>query len=362
MNTDLYMIYGTNYQQMARDILEAAHIADEIKDPHARIALKPNLVLDAHPDLGATTHPELLAGTIDYLRDHGFNNIVIMESSWVGCKTGAAYKKAGYQKLCHDYDVPFIDLQKDTWKEYDAKGVTIKVCDQAMKVDYMINFPVLKGHCQTYITCALKNNKGLIPNVEKRRFHTMGLHKPIAHLNTVVPINFIMVDNICGDLDFEEGGNPVMMNRVIGGFDPVLIDAFVCETMGYDVDDVPYIRIAEKLGVGCADITQANIVELNEPVVVPTDHQPYQVRHLARYVQPIDACSACYGSLIHALHRMNDQGMLRHHRESIAIGQGYRQKTGKIGVGNCTHRFELCIHGCPPKASEILEFLEKNWE
>lgn len=76
----------------------------------------------------------------------------------------------------------------------------LNVCDFPMSLDFLINMPVLKGHCQTTITCALKNNKGLIPNSEKRKFHTMGLHKPIAHLATVVPNDFILVDNICGDL------------------------------------------------------------------------------------------------------------------------------------------------------------------
>ena len=42
----------------------------------------------------------------------------------------------------------------------------------------------------------------------------MGLHKPIAHLNTGIHQDFIVVDNICGDLDFEDGGNPVVMNRI----------------------------------------------------------------------------------------------------------------------------------------------------
>ena len=49
----------------------------------------------------------------------------------------------------------------------------------------------------------------------------MGLHKPIAHLSTVVRSDFILVDNICGDLDFEEGGNPVSMNRIWAAKDPV---------------------------------------------------------------------------------------------------------------------------------------------
>lgn len=32
--------------------------------------------------------------------------------------------------------------------------------------------------------------------------------------------------------------------------DPVLCDAFVCHLMGYEVEEVPYIRMAEELGVG----------------------------------------------------------------------------------------------------------------
>lgn len=92
----------------------------------------------------------------------------------------------------------------------------------------------------------------------------MGLHKPIAHLNTVARNDFILVDNICGDLDFEEGGNPVVMNRILAFLDPVLCDSFVCESMGYSPEEVEYITRAEQLGVGSMDTSSANVVYLNE--------------------------------------------------------------------------------------------------
>ena len=50
----------------------------------------------------------------------------------------------------------------------------------------------------------------------------------------------------CGDLDFEDGGNPVVMNRIWAGTDPVLIDSYVCQIMHYTTKDVPYIELAEK--------------------------------------------------------------------------------------------------------------------
>ena len=74
--------------------------------------------------------------------------------------------------------VPFVDLQRDTSRTYDAKGMQLRICDAAMDGAFLINMPVLKGHCQPHVPCALKNAKSVIPNAEKRRFHTLGLHKP----------------------------------------------------------------------------------------------------------------------------------------------------------------------------------------
>lgn len=359
----ILMIHGTDYVSMVKELLEKADIASEIPGPDAEIVLKPNLVTDSDPSRGATTHPELLAGTIEYLKEHGFRNIVIMEGSWVGCITEYAYKVAGYDSVCRKYDVPFVDLQKDSSREYDCAGMKIRICDRPMKADYLINMPVLKGHCQTTVTCALKNLKGIIPNAEKRRFHTLGLHKPIAHLSVKAKDSFIIVDNICGDLDFEEGGNPVQMDRILGVWDPVLCDAFVCESMGYEVDDVPYIRMAEKLGVGSADTSGAEILRLNEPSVKSSRFRMTgRVKRLAQNTDPQDACSACYGSLIHALNRMSEDGTLGKHRNRIAIGQGYKGKSGEIGVGQCTSCFKKNLKGCPPKASEIRAFLEDEWD
>ena len=180
-----------------------------------------------------------------------------------------------------------------------------------MDIDYLINMPVLKGHCQTNVTCSLKNLKGCIPNTEKRKFHTMGLHKPIAYLSKVIKSNLILVDGLVGDLNFEEGGNPVQMNRIIAGVDPVLVDSYVTELMGYEISDVEYIEIADRIGVGSSDVDSANIVELNKDTIASKKIKfSRRIEYLSRYVDEKDACSACYGSLIHALERLDEKGKL----------------------------------------------------
>ena len=359
---DILIIHGTDFKEMAKQILTRADVAALIGDRDKQVALKPNLASANAPSTGATTHPQLLAGAIEYLQEHGFHHISVIEGAWVGDRTDLAARAAGCDKVCRAYNVPFYDLQKDSWKEYDAHGMNIRLCDRAAAADYLINMPVLKGHCQTLITCALKNNKGVIPNSEKRRFHTLGLHKPIAHLNTIARNDFILVDNICGDLDFEEGGNPVVMNRVLGFKDPVLCDAFVCDCMGYSVDDVPYITMAEKLGVGSTDTAHANMIYLNQATEADSKFRmTRRVQHLAAYTAPEDACSACYGSLIYALDRLNDMGYLRKGLPPVCIGQGYKGQEGAIGVGQCTSCFAKTLGGCPPKAADIVDFLSTQW-
>ena len=358
---EIYIKSGTEYKDVTKELLEQCGLAEQIPAKDLQIGIKPNLVSPTEASWGATTHPEIVAGIIEYLQEKGFAKIAILEGSWVGDKTTEAYELCGYRELSEKYQVPFWDMQKDTGVDRDCGGMALKICSSVEKIDFLINVPVLKGHCQTKITCALKNMKGLIPNTEKRRFHALGLHKPIAHLNMGIRQDFIVVDNICGDLDFEDGGNPVVMNRIWAGMDPVLIDAYVCQVMHYQTSDVPYVKLAEELGAGSADLSQAEIIFCEE-TAKKTLPKSRKVVELQDAVEEVESCSACYGYLIPALEMLKNDGLFEKLDTKICIGQGYRGKTGKLGVGACTCRFEHNLNGCPPTENQIYEFLKKYIE
>ena len=315
---------------------------------------------------GGTTHPEVISGIIEYLQENGFSRIIVAEGSWVGDRTADAFDYCGYNALSEKYGVPLVDTQKEKWHEKDCAGMKLNITNVVDRIDFLINVPVMKGHCQTRMTCALKNMKGLIPNSEKSRFHRLGLHKPIAHLQKGIHQDFIVVDHICGDLDFEEGGNPVVRNCVMAATDPVLVDAYACHLMQYSVDEVPYVRMAEKLGVGTADLSRAEIIRLNAGS--EEDELPRQDRILevSYAVEEVDSCSACYGNLVHALTRLREEGLLDKLTDRIAIGQGMQGRTGRLGVGRCTGKFDTCIMGCPPEPEkiyrELKEYIVKNMQ
>jgi uncharacterized protein (DUF362 family) len=362
MEKNIYTAYGSDIKETTLLLLDAAN-AKALVPSGAKISLKPNLVVGRPADEGATTHPEIAAGIIEYFRENGFQEIAIIEGSWVGDDTKRAFSRCGFDAIGKKYGVSLYDLKKDRAVSVSTPIGDLKICQRAYNADFLINLPVMKGHCQTVITCALKNLKGCIPDSEKRRYHALGLHGPIAALAGALKPHLTLVDSICGDLSFEEGGNPVRQDRLILAQDPVKADLYACTLMGVDPAEVSYIALAAQYGVGEYSLSQDEIFAVNKPS--PSAVQPersYKVKALAKNVREDSACSACYGALIHALGRIDEQGLLRHAPRTF-IGQGFKGKQiddDGVGIGVCARGAQRCVMGCPPSSQDIISELLKK--
>ena len=348
----IYEIFGTDAHTMTYALMERAQIAAAIPSG-ADVALKPNLVVSAPPETGATTHDGVLSGAIEYLRDHGVKDISIIEGSWVGARTNQSFHAARYDAVSKKYGVPLYDLKGDRTRTVKTALRPMEICCRALDAGYLINLPVLKGHCQTAMTCSLKNCKGCLPDKEKRRFHAEGLMEPIAALAAALRPDLTIVDSICGDLNFEEGGNPVATGRMMLGTDMVQLDTYGCRLMGLDPEYVPYIGLAERWGAGSSALEPGDLIRLNEPSDAAGYPKPsVLVANLTRNVQANNACSACYASLVRALYHSRS-------REAIAIGQGWKGVPfDGLGVGSCCNCAQRQVKGCPPSAEDILQALQ----
>jgi uncharacterized protein (DUF362 family) len=359
----LTVIYGRQARDMARALLEnrgGRGRQARLPSAGAKVLLKPNLVTDHPASSGATTTPELVAGVIEFLQDRGVSEITVAEGSWTGCPTERAFRACGYVELARRYGVKLVDLKKGPWRVVAAQDMELKVCRLALETDFFLNLPVLKGHCQTGMTCALKNLKGCIPDEEKRRFHALGLHRPIALLASVLPTHLTLVDALCGDLTFEEGGTPVRLDRLLLGSDPVLVDSYGASLMGFAPAQIEHLRLAAALGVGSMDLAAAELRQIGKPPADPAA-APSSLARLAARVEARDACSACYGGLLHALRRLEQGGGLERTPRPLHVGQGFKGVAGAgFGIGSCARGFRRHLGGCPPPAAAILDFLRAH--
>ena len=370
----LFQVSGTSYKQMTVRLLEEAELCSVIPETKP-VLLKPNLVSPVPADLGATTHPEVVEGVLEYLFSHGRTDISILEGSWVGDRTEDAFEICGVRALAERFRVPLSDAKAGPFTEILTPAGPMRVAAAAAR-SFLIDLPVLKGHCQTRMTCALKNLKGLLPDGEKRRFHREGLHRPVAALGAALPAGFILADAICGDPDFEGGGHPVKRDLLYAGFDPVLADAYGAALLGLTPADVAYIGLAEEYGAGCADLSKAEVRVLREKEgepsrslaadealsLVTSGKSSGHAAVLSENVQEVDSCSACYEMLLSALDRLRSEGITPPEGELLAIGQGYRGQSGEAGIGNCTLGFAFTVPGCPPDEESICSALKARWK
>ena len=326
MKRKIYITYGTVIEKMTEELLEAVNAAALIGQKNSKIVLKPNLVVPSDPSDGATTHTEIIEAIICYLQERGFDDITIAESSWVGAMTEDAFNLLGYHRIEKEYGIKLLDIKKDRFETVERYGMKMEISKTILDADFLIDIPVLKGHCQTKMTHAVKNLKGCISDRSKREFHRLGLDKPIAVLGTIIKPDLVISDGIAGDLDFEEGGNPVESWRMMASRD------------AFSSDD-------------------AEITELSKPIKKSARPSGY-ARKLASNIAEDEACSACFASLVRALKKADDTGCLGNLKgRKIAIGQGYRGKCIEIGAGACCSNAKHSAEGCPVSAEKAYEMI-----
>lgn len=352
-SSPIWQIHGSDARAMTLQLLDACQ-AYRLVPAGGSVALKPNLVLASTPEDGAVTHPGVVSGCIEHFRSHGIRNISVIESSWIGDKTMRALQTSGIGQVCEDYDVPFFDLKRDKTVAMQTAIGSMDICRRVFEADLLVDLPVLKGHCQTRMTCALKNLKGCIPDHEKRRFHALGLTEPIAALGAALKPGLVVVDSICGDLCFEEGGTPVQTDTMFLGTDAVQVDAYARSLMGLAPEEVPYIELAEHYGGGQAGWDEGDLVRLNDPSDATSYGRPRgTVERLTRHVHEREACSACFAALVRALYVTG-----RNPGQEIYIGQGWRgEALCGLGIGSCCRGAANNVPGCPPTAEAIARAL-----
>ncbi|MDR2545512.1 MAG: DUF362 domain-containing protein [Methanobrevibacter sp.] len=364
MKDKIYINYGKNLIKMTNDLMEKAEISKYLKSD-MKVIIKPNLVLPSPAKNGATTHSEIVEGIIKYLQTQNITDISIAEGAWVGEETTTkAFKVCGYTDLSKRYDVNLIDTKKEETIDYEIENTKFRISKIFQETDYLINVPVLKGHCQTKLTNCLKNLKGCIPDKDKRYYHNIGLHKPIALLNTILKPDLHIVDSICGDLTFEEGGNPIESNRIFLGYDGLLLDSYCSKLIAYNPEEIEYIKYGVKYNVGKLFDEHTKIIELNKNHKPNKDNKDFikskLAKELERYVDENSACSPCYAGLIFALNKIESYNKKNNENNKIRIGQGFKGQTNNrnLGIGDCCKNFSKYVKGCPPSGLDILNYLK----
>lgn len=229
------------------------------------ILIKPNYINSKHPTTGITTDSRIIEGIVKFLKERKIDGIAIGEGSGFA-DTFQAFETAGVAKVAERWNVKLVDLNIDEFIEVNPPNPLslkkIMVAKTAVG-STIISVPKLKPHRIATVTLSLKNMMGALASKGSMHMGT-SLSENIADLASILKPSISVIDGIIAGEGHETSENPVEMNLVIAGTDPVAVDAVGAAVMGISPTDVKHLLLAEKKGLGTCHLEQ--IAVLGEPI------------------------------------------------------------------------------------------------
>jgi len=243
----------------ALEMIDAARILPNDKP----VLVKPNYINAAHPSTGITTDGRVIEGVVKFLRQHQVKDIMIGEGSGFA-DTFEAFRIAGVDAVAERWAAKLVDLNRDEFIEVAPKNSLalrkVKIAKTALE-STIVSVPKLKPHRMAGVTLSLKNMMGVVTPKGSMHNH---LSQKIVDLASIIKPSLAVIDGIVAGEGHETSGNPVEMNLVIAGTDPVAADAVGAAVMGITPETVKHLLLAEDQGLGTCRLERIEI--LGEPI------------------------------------------------------------------------------------------------
>jgi len=233
----------------------------------------------------------------------------------------------------------------------------------------IISVPVMKTHDQTEITLSLKNLKGLIDDLDKRRLHQEGVLQGVLDLYEAFRPALAVVDGtFCQEGLGPVHGRTLEINLILASRDLVAVDAMAGRVMGFAPEEVLITRHGAERGLGHLDLGQIEIrgepwEGLQRRFMRSSEDRRVEVEGL-QVLHAEGSCTGCRNTVLSALFDMRKANQLGYLRDLMIItGPGVEAPAGisaerVVTVGACVPKEQRGSHfvkGCPPNNAWVVE-------
>ena len=353
--------------------------------PGAKALIKPNVVADHGMKDGiytggVVTDIRLVRALIELLLPVAGSITVAEGSSINRSETGKMFAHYGYDRLVEmdSRKIRIVDLNTDRLVEKPVPAgkrmASRKVPVTIAEADAIISLPVLKIHFAAGVSLAVKNLQGAMPPLEKYMSHFFGLWQSLVNIHRLIKPTLSIIDGLTGQEDFGPvSGRPKQMNLLIGGTNPVAVDAVAMRIMGLDPTLSPPVLLAYHQGLGPIEAERIQVVGAAIRDVASPFARPEINLRSGRdiTIHGADACGGCAGYLHFVLNKLRKADPRETTR--LLIDRPFEPKVNiflgpstpiridpgetNLFMGVCQqHHAHLGDHlpGCPPHAEVIM--------
>ncbi len=262
---DLVAVKGGEPEVMFDRAIEAMGGMKAFVQKGQKVVIKPNIGWDVPPERAGNTNPNLVKRVIESCLQAGAKEVYVFDNTcdkWDKC-----YANSGIERAVKDAGGKIAPGNTENY--YQAVDIPgglklkkAKVHELILGSDVFINIPVLKSHSSAKLTITMKNLMGVV--WDRKYWHSNDLNQCIADyatyakkptLNIVDAYRVMMKNGPRGVSDADVS----LMKSLILSPDMVAADTAAAKIFGTEASDVPYIGLAEALGVGTMSLDKLNV-------------------------------------------------------------------------------------------------------
>jgi uncharacterized protein (DUF362 family) len=217
------------------------------------VVIKPNIGWDRMPLHAANTNPQVVAAVVKMAYDAGAKRVVVADGS---CNDPSrCFQRSGIWKAAYDVGADVVLPAAHRYRTMRMRGDVLDewpVFTTLVEADKVINVPVAKHHNLAKFTAAMKNWYGVLGG-RRNRLH-QNIDTSIADLATFMRPTLTIIDAVRVLMrNGPQGGNiddTREMHTIVASVDQVAADAWSAQLIGQHRDNLPYLEMAHKRGIG----------------------------------------------------------------------------------------------------------------
>lgn len=260
------MLHPATYENVTEAIDKAFELFD-LDFENKKVLLKPNVLRASKAEEGIVTHPAVLRAVVDKVETMHPAAIVVGDNPGVfgyGANE-ACFKETGLMAAAKGY---YQNIGNDSYKvAFNSKYMAqVSVSQAVADADIVISLPKFKTHGLTVITGAIKNSYGFLPGAQKARLH-QAAGNPERFQEVAVEVfrlrvpDLIIMDAVVG----MQGNGPASpdlrdIGLILAADNAVAMDSVVAHMMGCDPEKMPFLQIAQTMGLGNCSLNQIEVI------------------------------------------------------------------------------------------------------
>ena len=230
---------------------------EETLEPWDTVLIKVNLITSHTYETGITTDPIVVEALINRVKALD-KRAVVVETEGGITSPDKAVVETGIMEVINRLEAEYINMRKLKDKVKLAvknpKAIKDFTVAKLATESAIISAASMKTLHHTVITMGLKNMFGMLTTRRKFQYHAKGMNEVIHDICSTLPPTVTVIDGFYG----KEGrgpwqGNPVKMDTIIAGIDPVAVDATGARVIGIDPSEIKHVKWLHESGVGEID-------------------------------------------------------------------------------------------------------------